>query len=173
MYTEDVEVSDKKKPYYEVVNANLASDGNYTCRVNDRHGRTFTHKYIVDVGYPPTLYEASTHLTSRWRGTLKSIIYNCDSYAKPQAEVVWEFNGKVITEKDILQGGATAKWGHYKCTVSNVHGSVERSFHVNSTIICFIRRSLEDENIPLMLTTNLTLPGSWRQSHYKLFSEVP
>lgn len=73
------------KPYLEVVKANFEDEGNYTCRLTDKHGNTHTYTYVVDVGYPPKLYEQIP--MTDWRGDPAEILSNCENIAKPDADV--------------------------------------------------------------------------------------
>ncbi|PZC81286.1 hypothetical protein B5X24_HaOG212898 [Helicoverpa armigera] len=88
-----------KNPYIEIVKPTLSNDGNYTCRISDAHGYARTHTYVVDVGYPPKVPD--NFQIDDWRGDVGDILAHCESDAKPEAQVQWEFNGKVLTNEDL------------------------------------------------------------------------
>ncbi|KAJ8728641.1 hypothetical protein PYW07_006337 [Mythimna separata] len=132
--------------YIQVANASaLNHDGNYTCHVSDKHGKTQTHTYVVDVGNAPVFAFDVVSLTN-WKGDISDITQNCDvSSTKPKPDVQWTFNGKVLTNL------SSAGLGHYTCNVSNVHGYVLKQFDVKSSV-CLIKRNLQNSPYtPLVL----------------------
>ncbi|XP_021185695.3 hemicentin-1 isoform X2 [Helicoverpa armigera] len=155
-------------PYMEILKPTLSNDGNYTCRISDAHGYARTHTYVVDVGYPPKVPD--NFQIDDWRGDVGDILAHCESDAKPEAQVQWKFNGKVLTNEDLTKIGDQFKWGNYTCTISNVHGTVTRNFHVKSSA-CFVSRKLDEiKNMPLMLTEEFTWPR-WDYTNYDTIVE--
>ncbi|CAH0591583.1 unnamed protein product [Chrysodeixis includens] len=155
-----------KEPYLYFEKATVDKDGNYTCRVSDKHGNTFTHTYVVDVGRPPKFKYANLQ-TVDWRGDVRNVLSNCDSEAKPLANTTWYFDGKMLSDNDLKQLENRFKWGRYSCNVFNVHGSIQRSFEVASPE-CYINKNVKDsEDTPLILNSDLTWP-SWKtpNNHY-------
>lgn len=79
-----------KEAYIQITNASFTDhDGNYTCRVSDKHGNTHTHTYVVDVGRAPVFLADASSVLSNWRGVISDITENCDvrENAKPKPVV--------------------------------------------------------------------------------------
>lgn len=70
----------------KIEKATTMEDGNYTCRVSDKHGQAETYTYVVDVGHPPRFYYESNSIED-WRGYINDILTNCQHDAKPLADV--------------------------------------------------------------------------------------
>lgn len=81
------------KPYMTIEDATVDKDGNYTCRVSDKHGHAETHIYVVDVGFPPRLGEQTT--LDNWRGDVDHILSNCRNDAKPEADVCYLYTNVI------------------------------------------------------------------------------
>lgn len=75
-----------KEPFVYFEKASVDKDGNYTCRVSDKHGNTYTHTYVVDVGREPKFNYENLQIVD-WGGDVKNVLSNCDSEAKPWANV--------------------------------------------------------------------------------------
>ncbi|XP_075982452.1 uncharacterized protein LOC142980759 [Anticarsia gemmatalis] len=142
--------------YFELKNIDVSQEGNYTCRVSDVNGG-HTETFVVHVGLPPTFLTEQGNTRVDWTGSETDML-DCRVEAHPAVDVVWTYNGKVLSDKKTTRLAVSGNWGQYTCNVSNVHGAVQRSFDVISSQ-CLIPRQFNDDGImPLILTPYYTWP---------------
>ncbi|CAB3232091.1 unnamed protein product [Arctia plantaginis] len=153
-----------KGNYYHLRNVQMSSEGNYTCRVSDASG-TRTKTYVLIVGYPPVFSDSEPEPLYDWSGSENDVL-DCEAEAKPAAIFTWTYNGKLLQGMNSSRADVAANWGHYTCNVSNVHGTITRSFDVISSH-CLISRKPENiKAMPLILSPTSTFPALSGTTNY-------
>ncbi|XP_075982453.1 hemicentin-1-like [Anticarsia gemmatalis] len=142
--------------YFELKNIDVSQEGNYTCRVSDMNGG-HTETFVVHVGLPPTFLTEQENTRFDWTGSETDML-DCRVEAQPAVDVVWTYNGKVLSDKKTTRLAVSGNWGQYTCNVSNVHGAVQRSFDVISSHCLIPRKPKYGGIMPLILTTHYTWP---------------
>ncbi|XP_037292233.1 hemicentin-1 isoform X2 [Manduca sexta] len=134
-------------------NVSRANASVYACVVTNAVGSAHS-TVTVTVEWPPRFLELVNDTVEVVRGDDWN--FDCEVDAKPAAKIRWLFNSKPLVFEDkqrlrLLNIQAHAQ-GAYKCVVSNVHGTLTRTFQLNVLVPPFIS---EFDTLDVLLKENV------------------
>ncbi|KPJ11064.1 Hemicentin-2 [Papilio machaon] len=110
----------------------IESSGVYICRVSTLSGAASATTEL-NVGFPPEFLEQSSEQTDFDLNA--EAYFSCLAAGEPNPTATWLHDGKdlEITDMDYRVYMTFNDLGHYKCTVSNLYGTITRDFQIIDT----------------------------------------
>ncbi|CAH0719141.1 unnamed protein product, partial [Brenthis ino] len=139
----------------KLFNMTKADSGVYSCRVSKMNGSNSTHMKII-VGIKPYFrVKVKKYIPFEENG---DVSLDCNAYGEPVPTIIWFKASKKILEKNThFNFKMTSDCiGKYECIVSNIFGSINRIFEIQSDLVCQMNMTF-NRNMPLFLEPN----SSW------------
>ncbi|XP_013171679.1 PREDICTED: hemicentin-1 [Papilio xuthus] len=107
----------------------IDSSGMYTCRVSTLSGAA-SATTVLNVGFPPEFLEQSSEQTEFVLN--EEAYFSCLAAGEPNPTAKWLYNGKEldVTDMDYRVYMTFNDLGNYRCTVSNIYGTITRDFQI-------------------------------------------
>ncbi|XP_045539449.1 hemicentin-2-like [Papilio machaon] len=132
----------------------IESSGVYTCRVSTLSGAASATTEL-NVGFPPEFLEQSSEQTDFDLNA--EAYFSCLAAGEPNPTATWLHDGKdlEITDMDYRVYMTFNDLGHYKCTVSNLYGTITRDFQIIDTGCTLVSRINNDSPVISLMEARL------------------